>query len=123
MSWEAVNNKWATVLDTPTKASEVHAAMNTHLSQSIGTGALDGQQGICFAISTAPDTSGIFCIDISGDICAMTGRETGANARPAIKRIASSRLMAKYVCTDLNSHLLTLVKTALTTLVPFTRID
>jgi hypothetical protein len=31
----------------------------------------------------------------------MTGRETGANTRPAIVRIASSRRMAKLRFTDL----------------------
>ena len=35
---------------------------------------------------------------------AMTGRETAANTRPAIIRIASSRRMAKLRFTGLNSH-------------------
>jgi hypothetical protein len=34
----------------------------------------------------------------------MTGRETGANARPAITRIASSRRMAKFRFTELDSR-------------------
>ncbi len=34
----------------------------------------------------------------------MTGRETGANARPAIIRIASSRRMAKGGFTTPDSH-------------------
>ena len=107
---EAVRKRSTTALDTPTKASEVQAGINTHLSQSTGAGAFDGQQGMSFAISTASDMSGIVCIDMSGDICAMAGQEAGANARPAIKRIASSRRMAKYGFTDLVSHLLTLIK-------------
>ena len=66
-----------------------------------------------FAISCASDMSGIVCIDISDDISAMTGRDAGANARPAIKRIASSRRMAKYVFTDPKFYLLALTKTTL----------
>ena len=66
-----------------------------HLSQPIGAGAFDGQHGMSLAISSivsAADISSVMiCIDVSGDICAMTGRETGANARPATTRIASSR--------------------------------
>jgi hypothetical protein len=34
----------------------------------------------------------------------MTGWETGANARPAITRIASSRRMTKLRFTSLSSH-------------------
>jgi hypothetical protein len=34
----------------------------------------------------------------------MTGRETGANARPAITRVASSRRMAKLRFINLESH-------------------
>jgi hypothetical protein len=34
----------------------------------------------------------------------MTGRESGANARPAITRTASSRRMARFRFTDLISH-------------------
>jgi hypothetical protein len=40
----------------------------------------------------------------------MTGRETGANARPAIKTIASSRRMAKLRFTDLSSLTLALIE-------------
>jgi len=101
ISSEAVRNRWTAAVDMPTKPKEVQAAMKTHLSQSTGAGAFDGQQGMSFAISTGSDMSGIVCIDISGNISAMTGRETGANARPAIKRIASSRRMAKLRFTDL----------------------
>jgi hypothetical protein len=72
----------------------MQAAMNTHLSQSTGAGAFEGQQGMSAAIS-----SGIADIDISSDIDAsgvvpaITGRDSGANTSPAIKEIASSRRM------------------------------
>src|ERR1700682_441693 len=77
-----------------------------HLSQPIGAGAFDGQHGMSPAISSvvsAADISSVMtCIDASGDICAMTGRETGANARPATTRIASSRRMVKFRFTELD---------------------
>jgi len=79
-----------------------------HLSQPIGAGAFDGQHGISPAISSvvsAADISSVMtCIDASEDISAMTGRETGANARPAITRIASSRRMVKFRFTELDSR-------------------
>src|SRR6267142_5085333 len=78
-----------------------------HLSQPIGAGAFDGQHGMSPAISSvisAADISSVItCIDASEDICAMTGRETGANARPATTRIASSRRMVKFRFTELGS--------------------
>ena len=79
-----------------------------HLSQPIGAGAFDGQHGISPAISSvvsAADISSVMtCIDASEDISAMTGRETGANARPATTRIASSRRMVKFRFTELDSR-------------------
>ena len=100
--------------------------MKTHLSQPTGAGAFDGQHGMSSAISsvaTEADMSGTARIDTSEDISAITGRETGANARPAIKRIASSRRMAKLRFTDLNSHTLAVIETHhfYTTGVPFGR--
>ena len=83
----------------PTKPRDVQAAMKTHLSQPTGVGAFDGQHGMSLAISSA-----IACIHASEDISAMTGRETGANARPAITRIASSRRMVKFRFTELESR-------------------
>jgi hypothetical protein len=78
-----------------------------HLSQPIGAGAFDGQHGMSPAISSVMAdgdiSSAIACIDASEDICAMTGRETGANARPATIRIASSRRMVKFRFTELDS--------------------
>jgi hypothetical protein len=103
-----------TVADMPVKHFDMHAAMKTHLSQSRGAGAFDGQHGMSFAISSvvgATDMSGIACIDMSEDISAMAGRETGAKARPAIKRIASSRRKANLRFTDLNSHTLAVIET------------
>jgi hypothetical protein len=79
----------------PAKHLAMQAAINTHLSQSIGTGALVGQHGMSFAISSAvadADTSATTAgIDTSADIPATTGRDNGANASPAIIKIASSR--------------------------------
>src|SRR5712664_1680143 len=79
-----------------------------HLSQPIGAGAFDGQHGMSPAISSvmseADILSAIACIDTSGDVSAMTGWETGANARPAITRIASSRRMVKLRFTNPDSH-------------------
>ena len=96
----------------PVKHLDMQAAMYTHLSQSIGAGAFDGQHGMSLAISSAMslamaagDTSpAIACIEACEGISAMTGRETGANARPAITRIASSRRMTKVRFTKLDSH-------------------
>jgi hypothetical protein len=70
-------------------------AMNTHLSQSIGSGAFEGQQGMSPAISSevadADISSAIVGIEASEDVFAIAGRETGASARPAITRTASKR--------------------------------
>jgi len=82
--------------------------MKTHLSQPTGVGAFDGQHGMSPAISSviseADILSAIACIDTSEDISAMAGRETGANARPAITKIASSRRMVKFRFTELDSR-------------------
>ena len=71
--------------------------MNTHLSQSTGIGAFDGQQGISLAISCVVSdgdvSSAIARIEAWEDGAAITGRATGANAKPAITRIANSRRM------------------------------
>src|SRR5882672_11399517 len=79
-----------------------------HLSQPIGAGAFGGQHGISPAISSviseADILSAIACIDMSEDVSAMTGWETGAKARPAITRIASSRRMVKLRFTNPDSH-------------------
>jgi len=92
----------------PTKPRDVQAAMKTHLSQPTGVGAFDGQHGMSPAISSviseADILSAIACIDTSEDISAMAGRETGANARPAITKIASSRRMVKFRFTELDSR-------------------
>ena len=106
----AVRSGWMASIGTPAKHMDVHAAMKTHLSQPTGAGALDGQHGMSLAISSviADDgaiSSDIACIDTSEATgCAMTGRETGANARPAITGITSSRRMARYHFTIPTSH-------------------
>jgi hypothetical protein len=76
----------------------MQAAINTHLSQSIGAGTLAGQHGMSPAISSAAAavdmTSAIADIDASGVApAAITGRDNGANMSPAIREIASSRRM------------------------------
>jgi hypothetical protein len=91
----------------------MQAAMKTHLSQSTGAGAFDGQHGISLAISSIVSdedisddviSSAIPCIEVCDDVSAMTGRETGANARPAIIKTASSRRMAELRFTRSSSH-------------------
>ena len=99
----------------PVKHLDMQAAMKTHLSQSTGAGAFDGQHGISFAISSVVAegdiSSAIACIEVSEeDISAMTGWETGAKARPTITRTASSRRMAKLRFTGLISHKLAAIK-------------
>ena len=72
----------------------MHAAMNTHLSQSIGAGAFEGQQGMSPAISSvAAEADMSSTIAASGVVPAITGRDNGANISPAITEIASSRRM------------------------------
>ena len=102
----------------------MQAAMNTHLSQSIGAGDFEGQHGMSFAISSAPAeidissaiadmdlSSAVADMDISSAIAdidaseaapAMTGRDNGANTRPAITEIASSRRMVIWRFTPQN---------------------
>jgi len=48
--------------DTPAKQTDPQAAMKTHLSQSTGTGAFDGQHGMSLAISS------IISADISAGV-------------------------------------------------------
>jgi hypothetical protein len=82
--------------------------MNTHLSQSIGAGAFEGQHGMSLAISSAiadMDMSpAIAAIDASDAVPAMTGRDSGANTSPAIMKIASSRRMVIWRFTSTESH-------------------
>ena len=84
----------------------MQAAMNTHLSQSSGVGALAGQHGLSPAISSiaaeAVMSSAIAVIDASGVAPAMTGRDSGANMSPAITEIASSRRMVIWQRTPQN---------------------
>lgn len=57
------------------------------------------------SVMTDADMSSVIaCIGASEYVSDMTGRETGANARPAIIKIASRRRMAKLRFTDLDSH-------------------
>lgn len=108
--------------EMPAKHTDPQAAMKTHLSQSTGTGAFDGQHGMSSAISAIMSadisaevisgeviggdviSSAIAGMGPCGDGAAITGRETGANARPAIIRIASKRRMARVRFTVANSH-------------------
>ena len=90
----------------PAKHLAVQAAMKTHLSQSIGTGALVGQHGMSLAISSAVAdmdiSSAIADIDASEVMPATRGRENGANTSPAIMKIASSRRMVIWRFTSQN---------------------
>ena len=92
----------------PVKHLDMQAAMNTQLSQSTGIGAFDGQHGISLAISSVMAdgdiSSAIACIEAWEDGAAITGRATGANARPAITRTANNRRMVKLRFTDLDSQ-------------------
>ena len=82
--------------------------MNTHLSQSIGAGAFEGQHGMSLAISSAvADTdisSAIADVAISEAVPAMTGRDNGASTSPAIMKTASSRRMVIWWFTLTKSH-------------------
>jgi hypothetical protein len=78
-----------------------------HLSQSVGAGALEGQHGMSLAITSAMadgDMSSWACIGRSEEPAAMTGWDTGAIARPAIVKTASSLRMAEAIFTALISH-------------------
>jgi hypothetical protein len=105
---EAAKDGQDTAADRPAKHLVMQAAMNTHLSQSIGIGALVGQHGMSFAISSGiadvDMSSAIADIDASGVVPAMTGRDNGANTSPAIMKIASSRRMVIWRFTSTKSH-------------------
>ena len=108
ISFEAVGNGCKTIDDMPVKHLDTQAVMYTHLSHPTGAGAFDGQHGMSLAISSIVTdgdiSSDIACTEASEDISAMTGRETGANARPAITRVASSQRMAKLSFINPESH-------------------
>ena len=86
----------------------MQAASNTHLSQSIGAGALRGQHGMSPIISSAAAevelSSAIADIDACKAARAMAGRFNGANTSPAITEIASSRRMVILRFTSVKSH-------------------
>jgi hypothetical protein len=90
----------------PVKHFDMQAAMKTHLSQSTGAGAFDGQQGISLAISSViadgDISSAIAGIEASEDTPAMTGEDSGANTSPAIMTIASRRRMVIWQFTPQN---------------------
>ena len=75
----------------------MQAAMKTHLSQSSGAGAFDGQQGISLAISSIIADGELSSAEAGADTSAtdpdMAGRESGANARPTTTRIVRKRRM------------------------------
>ena len=90
----------------PVKHFDRQVVMKTHLSQSTGAGAFDGQQGMSPVISSA-----IADMDISSAIAdseasevapAMTGEDSGANTSPAILAIASRRRMVIWRFTPQN---------------------
>jgi hypothetical protein len=91
----------------PVKHLDAQAAMKMHLSQSVGAGALEGQHGMSPAMASVMDVGAIWsgaCIDRSEEVDAITGRDSGAIARPAIIKIASSLRMAEAIFTNLISH-------------------
>jgi hypothetical protein len=92
----------------PVKQFDMQADMKTHLSQSTGAGAFDGQHRISFAISSVVAdrdiSSAMACIEAWEVSPAMTGWETGPNARPAIIKTARSRHMARLRFTGPSSH-------------------
>jgi hypothetical protein len=78
----------------PARTWLMQAAMNTHLSQSMGAGAFEGQHGMSPAISSVADIDISSAIaDASGIVPAITGRASGASSSAAITEIASSRRM------------------------------
>lgn len=120
---DTIGNGCEMVAGMAGKPTDPQAVMKTHLSQSTGIGAFDGQHGMSLAISAVvsadiPDedifdgviSSAIACIGPCEDVAAITGRETGANARPAIIRIASNQRMAKLRFTTPDSHRLAAMK-------------
>jgi hypothetical protein len=107
ISLDACSKGRKTLAGMPVKHLDAQAAMKTHLSQSLGAGALEGQHGMSFAVASvvaAGDLSSWACIDRSEAVAAITGWETGAKARPAIIKTASSLRMAKASFTVLLSH-------------------
>jgi hypothetical protein len=94
------------------------AATKTHLSQSSGAGAFDGQHGMSLAIKSSaimslPIASAEAAIDISSAMAgidaseampAMTGRDNGAKTSPAITEIASRRRMVIWRFTRIKFH-------------------
>lgn len=97
-------------MDTGTTVKPVvmQAAMRMHFSQSTGDGAFDGQHGMSFAISSVvADTATSYDIPAiapSGGDSAMTGRDNGANTKPAIMKIATSWRMAIWWLMVSKSH-------------------
>jgi hypothetical protein len=96
---EAIGNGITTASGMPVRYCDMQAAMNAHLSQPTGAGALDGQHGIASSMSAAiPEadmSSATACIIASGVVPAITGRASGANTRAAITAIADSQRMVK----------------------------
>ena len=88
--------------------------MRRHFSQSIGTGAFDGQHGMSCAISSVIADAAISCdmaaIALADDDSAMTGRDSGASARHAIMTIATSRRMVISRSMVLKSHICAEIK-------------
>ena len=70
---EAIGNGCEIVADMAGKQTDPQAAMKTHLSQSTGAGAFDGQHGISLAISSIVDANAAASGDISSVIACMRG--------------------------------------------------
>ena len=85
--------------DGTCKFVTMHSAINGHWSQSMGA-VLSGQHGISAAIYAAA----ISGTDPPMVMPAFAGPESGANTRPAITRIASSRERWNDIFTPAFSH-------------------
>jgi hypothetical protein len=103
-----VNSGSNVIAQMPVKHFVMQAAMTTHLSQSTGIAAFDGQHGISLAIPSvmtiADISSATAATGPSDGTSAIAGRDIGANASPVISKIETSRRMVTYLFTPPGSH-------------------
>jgi hypothetical protein len=95
---EVIRKGWTIATDIPANDIDMQAAINTHLSQSTGAGAFDGQHGI------SSDIDAIFMAADTAEFAAA-GMVNGAVTNPAIRKIASSREMRSDGFTTASSHI------------------
>lgn len=96
---ETAGNRSKVDAGTAAKLAVMQTAMRRHFSQPVEAGAFDGRHGMSFAISSVVTDAAISCdmaaIAPPGSESAMTGFDSGASARPAIKTVATSRRMVR----------------------------